>query len=211
MKKIATIFLSLLLFGCATPVKQFPIIPVHSETDTFKPGVIQKKMIGEIMLEKTSMIITPGFIALSDWGLPLVRKDSIWKCNSKLGNGDFVCLEEGRVWTLVIKPSGDLAGGLSVGLNYGSFVKFDQKIPPGLFRPTDMPLKGSIRQELLYNGRTRDTIKIAYREFKDDMARPAFYQDLNYDLSESRIIGFRDIKIEVIEATNTDIKFMVKN
>jgi hypothetical protein len=43
------------------------------------------------------------------------------------------------------------------------------------------------------------------------MARPAFYQDLNYDLSESKIIGFRDIRIEVIEGTNTDIKFMVKN
>ena len=211
MKKVTSIGILLLLFGCATPATQFPISPTHKEIDTFKPGVIQKKMIGEIMLEKTSMILTPGFIALSDWEPPFVRKDSIWKCNSKLENGDFVCLEEGRIWTLVIKPSGDLAGALSVGLNYGSFVTFSRKAPPGLFRPTDMPLKGSFRQELVYNGKSRDTIKITYREFKDDMARPAFYQDLNYDLSESKIIGFRDIRIEVIEATNTDIKFMVKN
>lgn len=176
MKKVAPIGILLLLIGCAAPAKQIPISPTDKEIDTFNPGIIQKKMIGEIMLEKTSIILTPGFIALSDWEPPFVRKDSIWKCNSKLENGDFVCLEEGRIGTLVIRPSGDLAGGLSVGLNYGSFVEYSRKAPPGLFKPVDMPLKGSFKQELIYNGKSKDTIKINHREFKDDMARPAFYQ-----------------------------------
>jgi len=78
-------------------------------------------------------------------------------------------------------------------------------VPSGLFKNMDVPERNSFRQEFIYNGKTKDTLKISYREFKDDMARPAFYQDLSYDLSESRIIGFRDIRIEVIEATNTDI------
>ncbi len=53
--------------------------------------------------------------------------------------------------------------------------------------------------------------EIAYREYKDGMAQLAFYQDLTYDLSDTKIIGFRDILIEVIEATNTNIEFIVKS
>lgn len=43
----------------------------------------------------------------------------------------------------------------------------------------------------------------------NDMARPAFYQDLSYDLIESKIIGFKGTQIEIIEATNSEIKYMV--
>ena len=43
------------------------------------------------------------------------------------------------------------------------------------------------------------------------MMRPAFTQDIQYDLKESNIIGFKGVRIEIIEATNRHIKYKVLN
>ena len=45
----------------------------------------------------------------------------------------------------------------------------------------------------------------------DDLARPAFTQDLQYDLTESKVIGFRGLRIEIISATNIKIEYKVLN
>lgn len=72
-----------------------------------------------------------------------------------------------------------------VGLAYGGYIKKD-------YRECEQ------RQELIYNGISKNTIRITYREYIKDMARPAFFQDLTYDLDQSSIIQFRSIKIQVI-------------
>ena len=41
------------------------------------------------------------------------------------------------------------------------------------------------------------------------MARSAFTQEVQYDLKESKIIGFKNVRIEVIEATNSSITYKV--
>ncbi len=41
------------------------------------------------------------------------------------------------------------------------------------------------------------------------MARPAFNNNVEYDLSESPIIGYKGAKLEVIEANNQFIKYRV--
>jgi len=72
----------------------------------------------------------------------------------------------------------------------------------------DSKVKNYSRQ-LFYNGKAANTLKFTYREFVDDMARPAFTQDLQYDLSESNIIGFDGLRVEVIKATNTNITYKI--
>ena len=69
--------------------------------------------------------------------------------------------------------------------------------------------KEYFKQEFIYNGRVGDALKFAYREYLNDYARPAFTQDLQYDLSESKIIGFRGMRIEVINATNLEIEYKI--
>ena len=39
------------------------------------------------------------------------------------------------------------------------------------------------------------------------MIRPAFTQEVQYDLSESKIIGFKNLRLEVVRATNTEITY----
>lgn len=69
--------------------------------------------------------------------------------------------------------------------------------------------QNSLRRELIYGGVTGRTISISYREFADNTARPAFTQELKYDLTDGREIGFQGARFEVIEATNTQIRFRV--
>ena len=65
------------------------------------------------------------------------------------------------------------------------------------------------KQEFIYNGRVGDGLKFIYREYVNDYARPAFTQDVQYDLKDSNIIGFRGLRIEVLNATNTNIEYKV--
>ncbi len=41
------------------------------------------------------------------------------------------------------------------------------------------------------------------------MARPSFTQELVYDINESNIIGFRGLRIEVLNTTNTNIEYRI--
>lgn len=67
----------------------------------------------------------------------------------------------------------------------------------------------SFRRTLLYSGKVGNKLKISYREFSNDMARAAFSTDVEYDLSESNIIGYSGARLEVISATNTEITYKV--
>lgn len=70
----------------------------------------------------------------------------------------------------------------------------------------------SFQQTLLYSGKSGDEIKISYREFSNDSARPAFNNDAVYDISESKVIGYKGAEIEVIKVDNTSITYrLLKN
>jgi len=67
----------------------------------------------------------------------------------------------------------------------------------------------SFQKTLIYSGKAGDKINIGYREFSHDLARPALNNEVEYDLSESNIIGYKGARIEIIEATNESIKYKV--
>jgi hypothetical protein len=198
------------------------------KTDTFNIGIVQEKMVGEVMVERVDGRIYPAFLATSTYqpestmgsSPPAIQEGSLWKAIGMLENGDYICgsTSAGRVralgkpvhWDhcLFITPTGEPYGWATCHLS-GWSVEWNKK-PGKIFRPAEAYEEGSLKQDLLYNGKSKDVIKLQYREYRDTFARPAFYQDLMYDLSESRIIGFRGMTVEVIEATNSIIKFLVK-
>jgi hypothetical protein len=67
----------------------------------------------------------------------------------------------------------------------------------------------NFKLELLYNGKAGNQIFFTYREFKSEMARPAFSQEVRYSLDEDDLIGFKNLRIRVIEATNQGIKYKI--
>ncbi|MCL6272268.1 hypothetical protein M3P05_20320 [Sansalvadorimonas sp. 2012CJ34-2] len=79
------------------------------------------------------------------------------------------------------------------------------------FEHTQKPIqsKNSFQQTLIYSGIIGNKINIGYREFSSNMARPAFNNDVEYDLTKSKIIGYKGAKIEIVDATNELIKYRV--
>lgn len=67
----------------------------------------------------------------------------------------------------------------------------------------------SFQQTLIYSGKVGNKINIGYREFSGSSARPAFNNNVEYDLSESPIIGYKGAQLDIIEATNQHIKYRV--
>ncbi len=69
----------------------------------------------------------------------------------------------------------------------------------------------SFQQTLIYNGKIGNRITLGYREFSNDTARPAFNNEVSYDLAESTTLGYKGARIEIIKATNTDITYRFVN
>jgi len=69
--------------------------------------------------------------------------------------------------------------------------------------------RDSFQQTLIYSGRVGNKINIAYREFSNSLARPAFNNNVEYDLSESKVIGYKGAQLEILDATNQFIRYRV--
>jgi len=67
----------------------------------------------------------------------------------------------------------------------------------------------SFRQTLIYSGRIENKLKISYREYGANIDRSAFSTDVEYDLNEGSLIGYSGARLEVISATNIEIKYKV--
>lgn len=95
---------------------------------------------------------------------------------------------------------GDKAAGGSSDAVYTYDLKFEK---------TTKYVDGSdsFKVELLYTGKSANDVFLSYREFKNNLARPAFTQNLRYDVSSDKVIGFRKLRLEVLEATNTNIRY----
>ena len=92
----------------------------------------------------------------------------------------------------------------AMGYKYGSIPI--QGIKEGLIEEWS---RDSFKRELVYSGVSQNTISILYREFKDDLARPAFSQELKYDISQGKEIGYKGARFEVIKATNIGLTYKV--
>jgi hypothetical protein len=72
------------------------------------------------------------------------------------------------------------------------------------------PRPNSFKYELLFQGISGRNVRISYREFVNDLARPAYFQDVSYDVTEfPTILTFRTVKIEIIAANNNGLKYRV--
>ena len=67
----------------------------------------------------------------------------------------------------------------------------------------------SFQQTLIYSGKIGNKVNIGYREFSNSLARPSFNNDVEYDLSQSNVIGYKGARLEIIEATNELVKYKV--
>ena len=66
------------------------------------------------------------------------------------------------------------------------------------------------KRELIYQGRDGNNLKLFFREFADDFRRPAYDQEVQYDLSESSFVQFKGLTISVEEANNEYLVYTIE-
>jgi len=88
----------------------------------------------------------------------------------------------------------------------GSIVNVNPRYKVGNIIDLQQP---NFKQSLIYNGKQGNILKFTYREYSNDMIRSGFTQEVQYDLSESSVVGFKGVRVEVIHATNTQIVYKV--
>tara|TARA_A100001015_G_C14649402_1_gene578604 strand:- start:208 stop:606 length:399 start_codon:yes stop_codon:yes gene_type:complete len=67
----------------------------------------------------------------------------------------------------------------------------------------------SFQQTIAYDGRSGDILKFNYAEFTDGFSREAFSREFQVDLTEGNVAAYKGAIIEVIDATNVQIKYKV--
>ena len=212
--------------GCGPAHQISAVIPQSESGNTFQEGQISTAMIGDSVATSYDLKYLPAFAADQDITIPeslglklsTIRKGSQCTIGAKYDNGLLFChldppiineaaFVKGMPMCLLLDQSGQIRniswchtpGDILMPNDYsGMQLKSGKKYT-----------KGSFKSELLYNGKAGNTVKVMYREFIDDIARPSFTQDLLYDISDNKIIGFRNTQIEIIELSNTHIKYRI--
>jgi hypothetical protein len=92
---------------------------------------------------------------------------------------------------------------------YGYLVN-EVVIPPASYHTGNKAIKDGFKYELLYQGLDNGVVRIAYREYTESLARPAFSQNLTYTLNTGNTqIRFRDVLATIHSADNNEIVYTV--
>lgn len=215
---LITIAVALLSSCAAQPL--LPPVPVQKEIVSLpEEGQVSTANLGETLLTKYEVSYRPALEILEpeswtevliSWNLPTQKlraiglgadgKPARWRGtlkDTKRPSLDFAVYVDRNTETQVLTARNSLT-----------------VYSHGLKAPTrdaiiEEPSETDFKQELIYNGRVGDDLRFVYREFASRAARSAFSQEAQYDLQESNIIGFKGARIEVLEATNSSIRYRV--
>lgn len=218
------------------PLSVQPPFPVYRRGASYKVGVSHTAYIGLPMVKVYNAYSFPAYkpkctyqppqpdlgipsaTSVSPGRMPLLTPDQKWTVRY-IHDDNFIIYSKDYSLTLGIEisPDGELANREAwIDLSNNSVFRRGgiwESPTPQLFEEIDGDLikihKGSFKAELIYTGKMNKIITVSYREYVDNMARPAFYQELRYDLSEGNEITFKTLKMKVLEATNTKITIQV--
>jgi hypothetical protein len=87
--------------------------------------------------------------------------------------------------------------------------------PPAAYTMTDAPAAAGsdyFRQTLTYLGAAGGVLRLSYREFSHDMARPAFTEELSYPVAAAypQTLTWRDTKITLLGLDNDGLRYRVE-
>ena len=213
--------LVLVIGGCAPPSLE-PPHPTPTVITSYKIGVEQSAGIGDAIFDVQSARKVPEFVALRahDPGhvrfLPTpikIEQGDRFRAVGKLETGNYVIRARSDTGAyapkLVVTPDGHALGYYNGRGGYAGGTWPTES----LFAAAE-GLEGqesAYRAQMIYSGLTGNTIRTAFREFTGDFIRPAFTQELQYNLAQDSTIAYKSIKIQVLEASNSQIRYRVKD
>lgn len=234
MLKIVSISILSLLVGCATQENIKRVTPPSQMIHFPAVNVETEAEIGQTIVSKSNLTIFPAVTIEHDVSETVKQSlmNNRYSGTTTIHAGTYRKTVESPDGSFFPDPAGffEFAVG-KVNWPIGIFVPNDPAKPPVMYTYHETmgatgfefgvtPLqvkkttieqwgKDSLKRELIYGGLSQKTISISYREFSDETARPAFTQDLKYDLAEGDVIGFRGARFQVIKANNMSLKYKV--
>ncbi len=213
---ILSIFLPIALVGCANAPRNY--IPETAENNYPPIGQVVSAEVGEEMLVQGVLLKTKT--------LNVLESGHIWAYTITPGIFEKIGEDSNyEYFSPRIDPNSGTIRPISGQPDFSASIRLARATGETcILRPTDATVCGNIhfeistitrsnpknfQQTLLYSGKTGDIITLSYREYANEMARPSFFNDVKYDLKESKIVGYRGSRIEIINADNTKITYKV--
>ncbi|MGI2022952.1 hypothetical protein [Shewanella glacialipiscicola] len=211
---LIAVFLAYSVIGCTsiptnarTNVKEFSEPPIGEETAVF---------IGDNMLYQ-GKISTANYLHVQKMidGVAYDIHEGFYKAHGDK-DGKFFYSITGSPGAVIQNPFADPAVTLSVNSDKEVCVStpfvteaacYEGGTPEEVTRSINS--SQDFQQTLIYSGNTGKIINISYREFTGGMARDAFSNNVEYDMSKSNIIRYKGAEIEVLDYDNRSIKFRV--
>lgn len=185
LKLITIIFVLFLASGCASVQTE----PPRYESGHFPDlNTVTTVNVGQVMVTQYDYLSQTRATVLND--LP----GSFWAGRHGLSSGDSLvsAISEGeqvycqpplREGAPCLKDTtGDSSFDRAYSMNAFGMVVNAVDINPVEYRVADRNIQDGFKYELIYQGRDRETVRIAYREYTESLARPAFRQDLSYTI-----------------------------
>lgn len=224
MKKINIIIsgLCLLVAGCVTPRTQ--IAPIESKVEIPEIGVVSEAELGDTIIKKGNVLTYDGIelretltfkpnnriytLEIPQQTLMATMEDRryVYYYGENISISGFYGLQKVFAGMKVSKKNPDL---IYVFCNYPALSSPLKNKPAMGFCKAEALKQNYFLQELIYNGKTGNQVKFLYREITGNLLRTPFNQEAIYDLGEGNVIGFKGARIEVIEASNTNLKYKV--
>jgi hypothetical protein len=213
MKKAnCSLTLLLVVAGCAPQMA--PVSPRGIIHTSYEIGATSRSKTGDPVITVESAYSTPVYVAAFEYTPPKAEPivaGTLFRVVGTFPDSEQLVLKNdnyNKVFDIVADRSGMPLGWYPRRRKAPKdFGKLDR---PLFKESTDIRTQpNGFAGELIYSGLAGQTIKMIYREYKGDVARPAFAQELQYDLSQSREVAFRSIRLEVLNATNSEIEFRV--
>ena len=205
------------IVGC-TPTLD-PLHPTPTVITNYKIGVEQTAGIGDAIFNVESARKVPEFVALRAYDPGHIRFQSNpthidqgtrFRAIGKMKDGNYVIRSriDTTAMEMVVTPDGRGLGYLD---NRGGYSGGTWPTEPLFAAAEGMEgQEGAFRAQMIYSGLTGNTVRTAYREFTGDFIRPAFTQELQYNLSQDSTIAYKSIKIQILEASNSQLRYRVK-
>ena len=218
MKKIIILLFPFIIISCATPIKSIPL--KHRNNTSSELNLPIKKEIGDRLILKGEEDYQEAYLIIN------TPKFTGTMLNYPYTNGDVLPLDvenkdlflyyskestQGTMKYIAGIAKNKLDNRILPFFNSGNgfITKTIKEFSAKEFEYINPNCPGCFKKEFIFNGKTGTSLKFVYREYVNDMARPAFNQDLQYDLADGNIVGFKGLRIEIIKATNTNIEYKI--
>jgi len=193
----------------------------------FKSAIVARPSTGEVSVAPTGSIIFERFNAESG---PAVKpsagatktEDMIYKLKIEAGetlaivqDGKKVIACQYAVEMPLCLIDRDLDGTFEAANAAGGLYpkKLKEPIPYQRgFTAMRPPSRDQFRQQLSFLGLSGSTLRLSYKEFLNDLARPAFTDEVTFNMPGTypETIAYKDVVIEVLGINNAGLQYVVK-